>query len=607
MSNIIDYMKLPSIGGSNPSIEISRDGRFILFASNETGKLNLYVQSIENPADIKRISPADRMVYTGRFSPDGKHVCYMSELHGNETHDLFLVDLATPEQEAKKITSQALKSYDRGLGWSPDGLEVARSFTAGANSGVEIINIATGESQVLIENVPPLMSLRYSHCGDWLACTVYEGVSRILLVNRHDPTKTKTIRLSETCANAGPSWSQDDSKLGFITNINGFFQPVIYDLQTDQHTLIELDAGEESLGYVQVALEMVFHPDGECVYYAVSKSGRKYIYERNLSTGEKRILPFPDGSVEPFQLSADGRLVVALHSSMKSPRMAYKYELESPTAERLTRQEHQDMLDQLPYPTLISIESFDGRQINSWYLAAARKTGETGPALVIPHGGPSQHSCDEWFEGLYYQAFAMAGFSVIVPNYRGSTGHGNEFFRLNVGDVGGGDLKDVVAAATWLSQQSGVDPARVGILGASYGGYLTLMAMAQYAEHFKAGVSIVPAVDWDYQYGVSDQKYQNYIRYLFDGAPDEKKELYTERSIPAHAEKIRAPLLVIAGANDYRCPVKPIQDLEKTLEKNNVTRQFVIKGAEGHMSMFNDVEEQIKDLFTMLAFLQKYL
>ena len=61
------------------------------------------------------------------------------------------------------------------------------------------------------------------------------------------------------------------------------------------------------------------------------------------------------------------------------------------------------------------------------------------------------------------------------------------------------------------------------------------MAMALHADEFKAGVSIVPAVDWDYQYGVSDQKYQTYIRYLFDGAPDEKKELYVGRSIPAHA------------------------------------------------------------------------
>jgi dipeptidyl aminopeptidase/acylaminoacyl peptidase len=607
MSKILEYMQIPSVGGSRPHVAISPDNEWILFSSNESQKLNLYVQSTRNPAEVKRITPAEQMVYIGEFSPDGKSTCYLLDENGTEKHDLLLVALNEPDAAPRKLTKRTLNTYPDAISWHPSGREIARGFIDGENSGLEIINIETGEVTIMIENLPPLMTVAYSHNGEWLACTAYANASYVLLVNRNDPTQTKIIRLSEDSFNASPSWSGDDARVGFITKINGFAQPVIYDLKTDEHTFIELGEGEESIAYSQTAQEIAFHPDGETLYYAVDKNGRKSVFEHSLKTGERKELPFPAGKVEPFRLSADGGYVAAVHSSIKSPAMVYWYATQTGEVSRLTANPHKEKLDLLPAPQMVFIESFDGRKIHNWYIPAVREDGQPGPAVVIPHGGPSTNSGDSWFEGLYYQAFALSGISVIVPNYRGSTGFGDEFYKLNVGDVGGGDLGDVAASAKWLQTQKEIDPSRIGVLGASYGGYLSLMAMAQHSDLFAVGISIVPAVDWAYQYSVSDKKFQNYIKYLFDGAPDEKADLYRERSLPAHAEGIRKPLMVIAGANDYRCPLKPIQDLEKALDESGVPHQFIIKGLDGHMSLFDNVEEQIKDLFAMLAFLQENL
>jgi len=498
-------------------------------------------------------------------------------------------------------------TYPYGIGWHPAGTEVMRTFTDGDNSGIEIIDMKTLTPEILVDGVPPLMSARYSHDGKWIACTVYDSNSSILLINREKPEETKTIRLNETSFSASASWSPDDKCIGFITNINGIFQPVVYNLDTDNYYLIELSEKEESVAHSQTAQEIEFHSDGDHIYYAVNKTGRKYVKEYSITTKKSVVIPFPNGTTDSFAINPKAEVIVAIHSSMKSPKMIFKYNLETKNVALVTNNPNQEKLDTLPAPESVFIESFDGRKIHSWYIPANRKDAKLGPALVVAHGGPSQNTHDEWFEGLYYQAFVLAGFSVIVPNYRGSTGYGDNFFKQNVGDVGGGDLDDVIAAANWIKKQNGVDPCRIGILGASYGGYLTIMAMGKYPTVFKSGVSIVPAVDWAYQYGVSDKKFKNYIKYLLDGTPEEKKDLYEKRSALYHADAITHPMLVIAGANDYRCPVKPIKDLENILKKNKIKNKFIFKGEEGHMSLFDDKKEQIKDLFTMIEFLKEQL
>jgi len=605
--DILEYMKMPSIGGHQPYIDLSKDGKFVLFNSNDTGKPNLYVQAVENPSDIRRITVAEKMVYVGKFSPDGKTVVFPLEAHGSETSDLFLVRLDSPDKPPQKITRKACMTYAQGIGWHPTGTEVMRTFTDGDNSGIEIIDMKTLTPEILVDGVPPLMSARYSFDGKWIACTAYDSNSSIFLVNRTKPEETKTIKLSKTCFNASPSWSFDDKNIGFITNINGFFQPVVYNLENDTYYFIDLSEGEESVAHSQIAQEIEFHPGGDHIYYNVNKTGRKYIKEYSISTKKSTVIPFPKGTIDSFELNPTAEIIVAIHSSMKSPKKIFKYDLKTKKVALVTNNPNQEKLDALPAPESVYVESFDGRKIHSWYIPANRKEGKPGPALVVPHGGPSQNTSDEWFEGLYYQAFVLAGFSVIVPNYRGSTGYGDDFFKQNVGDVGGGDLDDVIAAANWIKNQKGVDPSKVAIMGASYGGYLTIMAMGKHPDVFNAGVSLVPAVDWAYQYGVSDEKFKNYIKYLLAGTPEEKKDLYEKRSALYHAGSITRPMLVIAGANDYRCPVKPIKDLEEILKKNKVEHKFVFKGADGHMSLFDDKQEQIKDLFTMIEFLKEQL
>ncbi len=138
----------------------------------------------------------------------------------------------------------------------------------------------------------------------------------------------------------------------------------------------------------------------------------------------------------------------------------------------------------LPKSQIVTYKSFDGTPVSAIVTMPfnLRRDG-TNPAIVIPHGGPTGQSQDAFNRNA--TAFASRGFVVIQPNFRGSTGYGKVFQTANYRDLGGGDLKDTLAAKDFLVKSGYVDPKKVGITGGSYGGFMTLMALAKALTHLR--------------------------------------------------------------------------------------------------------------------------
>jgi len=198
---------------------------------------------------------------------------------------------------------------------------------------------------------------------------------------------------------------------------------------------------------------------------------------------------------------------------------------------------------------------------------------------------------------------SQLGYSVFAINYRGSTGYGIEFLNLNREDYGGSDLEDCVHAAKWLKTKPEILPDKIGIVGASYGGFMTLMALTTKPEVFNAGVSLVPVVDWVSNFSMFDEYYTN----AFGGTPDDKPELYKERSPITHVGNIKAPVLIIGAANDARCPIEPIRKFVNKLKEMNHPYKYIERGQDGHTSMMEDASDRIKDFRAILKFLKKNL
>ena len=161
-------------------------------------------------------------------------------------------------------------------------------------------------------------------------------------------------------------------------------------------------------------------------------------------------------------------------------------------------------------PFLVHYPSKDGKwQISAFVYVPynAEKNGKNA-AMVCIHGGPEAQSMNWFNRGIQY--LVNQGYFVIAPNYRGSTGYGKEFQDANRFDMGGGDLDDVISAADWMKKTGFIDPKKIAVVGGSYGGYLTMMAVTKAPDLWAAGVPIVPFVNWFTEFENEDPALREY-------------------------------------------------------------------------------------------------
>jgi len=197
----------------------------------------------------------------------------------------------------------------------------------------------------------------------------------------------------------------------------------------------------------------------------------------------------------------------------------------------------------------VDIASTDGATVQGW-LATPNGAGPF-PAVIDVHGGPADQENDRYHPAA--QAWIDAGYAVLTLNYRGSTGFGRDYEQCIYGEVGRRELDDVVAARREMVDRGLADPERVIVTGGSYGGYLTLLALTNRPELWAAGIGLVAIADWTgiWEEGVALRAYQEA---LFGGTPGEQESEYRAASPITRAADLRAPLLVIQGRNDPRCP-----------------------------------------------------
>jgi len=592
--SISELLKTPLILG----FDLDRNGRTVVYSSNETGIPHLYVLPTKAGSKPKQITSGEDPVLSGVLSPSGEDLIYPLDRDGNELHHLYL--LPTEGGEPERITEDPYRTF--GGDWHPSGKEFTRAFAEMKSCGLETINLETGENFKLKEPTPPILEVEYSHDGKWIACSMMAGLKniQIFIVNRDDPSDTIVYSLRDDSKEGAPSWSPDDTKLAFQSDATGSNRIVIQEFQGDERIILDLEDEEEAVGS-----QPVWDPRGDRVYYIVSKHSRTTAHAHPLDGEKEPALPFPRGTVGLLKMSLDGENMVILHSSMTSPPGIYMYKIGTDSATLLTPQDYVINLAELAEPQSIWYESFDGCKIHSWYLPAVKTTRH--PAVVYPHGGPTGQVFDEWMQGAFFQSYSQSGFAVLAPNFRGSTGYGVEFRDLNIGDLGGGDLEDVVHGAEWLSKQEGVNGSKISIMGASYGGFMTLMALTKKPDVFAAGVSLVPVVDWLKMYDLSDHSFRMFMEMILGGPPSDKEEVYRKCSPSTYVSNIKSPVMIVAGKNDSRCPLGPIENFVDKLEEMNHLYEFIIEERAGHITDFVKTEKRILTLSRAINYLNKVL
>jgi dipeptidyl aminopeptidase/acylaminoacyl peptidase len=338
--------------------------------------------------------------------------------------------------------------------------------------------------------------------------------------------------------------------------------------------------------------------------------GGSAISELNLTNNSARtIWKGPEGihaygNFPNFALSKDGKFAAAVLNTYNSPPEIFA----GPLGEWQQLTSNNAKLS-ANWGKAESVEwTNEGFNIQGWLVPPSNvEPGKKYPMVVLIHGGPSSVTTSEWpasfgMARAIIAALSARGYYVLLPNPRGSYGQGEDFTRANVKDFGGGDLRDTLAGVDAAIKKYPIDPARLGVTGWSYGGFMTMWTVTQ-TNRFRGAVAGAGIANWQSYYG------QNLIDQWmipFFGASVYDDPAVYEKSSPIHFIKnVKAPTLVIAGERDAECPSSQSYEFWHALKTLGVPTQLIVYSGEGHL--FLKPEHQADRMDQTVAWFDKYL
>jgi dipeptidyl aminopeptidase/acylaminoacyl peptidase len=570
----------------------SPDGKQIAFISNMSGRNNLWLVSADGGFP-SQLTISDQRQSSPTWSPDGKWIAYQSDYDGDELWDIFMV---SPKTGKVVNLTQTREIAEMDPTWSPDGRYLAYLVKPKTSAAYEI--------------------------------DVYDMIMREI---KHITTNTPQDR-----RNVNPIWSKDGKSIVYTQEqAKGADSNIfIAKIESAQSTLLTPHDGEqlyfaddispngtrilltsnaangyENVGLLDIATKKIiwltkekweirageFSPDGKRITFTANVDGDEDIYLHDLATGKSTALQIPKGVNSPAgghsAFSPDGERLLYMHNGPTAPGDLWVYDLATGKSQQITESlvggvRSEDMVE----PYLVHYPSRDGKWTISAFLYVPFNMARNGQnaAIVYIHGGPASQSMNSFNRFIQYAV--NQGYMVLAPNYRGSTGYGKEFQQANLFDMGGGDLQDVLAGVDFIKQTGHLDPKKIAVVGGSYGGYLTMMAVTKSPDLWAAGVPIVPFVNWFTEIEHEDPVLQQSDLATM-GDPIKNKALYEERSPINYIDQIKAPLLLLAGGHDPRCPKEETLQVVDAVKKHGGTAEYKIYDNEGHG--FARVENQI--------------
>jgi dipeptidyl aminopeptidase/acylaminoacyl peptidase len=582
------------------------DGKQIAFISNISGRRNIWTIPAEGgwPAQL---TVTDQRQSSPAWAPNGKRIAFMSDKDGNEQWDVFVISLA--DGEVTNLTNSPAMSEENPA-WSPESRYIAWQAKpqTGSSYEIEIFDMLFRRRRALTINTPKDLSNvhpLWSPDGKRIAYTQSRADGKnanILVADVATGQSTNLTAHEGQRLYTAAGWSPDGKKLLITSNaVNGFDNVGLLDLANKQIEWLTQATWPSQAGG--------FSPGGDFLVWTTNVEGNQTIFLYDVATKHAQALPSNGGfdalggAQTPF--SSDSSRLLYYRNGPESPRDVWVYELAGRHARQITYSlvagiRSEDMVQ----PSLVHYPSRDGKfTISAWVYTPYNqiKNGQT-PAVVLVHGGPQAQSTNAFNPPA--QMLANLGYFVIAPNYRGSTGYGREFTDANRFDMGGGDLADVLAAADWIGKTGYVDPKKLVVLGGSYGGYLTMMAATKSPEAWAGAVALLPFVNWSTEVKNEDPLLQQYDLATM-GDPEKNQALWQERSPINFADRIKAPLLLLAGGNDPRCPKEEAEQVAAVVKKNGGKLEFKVYDNEGHG--FARLENQIDAWRRVAAFVKFYV
>ncbi|HJW21899.1 MAG TPA: prolyl oligopeptidase family serine peptidase [Candidatus Limnocylindrales bacterium] len=567
----------------------------LAFVSSESGVYQLHAWDVAS-GERRQVSSEPVGLISGGISADGQWLVWHRDTTGDESGTFVTAPFAGGPAEpllqgvpvgwdggialGRRRTVAAINDHDgfsvyvserggpaRLLLTSPESIELGGSNCM-VRGGTEVGALSADET---------LLAIEHAESGDLLhqALRVVDASSGATIADLRD----------EGLALVALAWSPmpGDPRLVIGHERQGERRPAIWNVRTGELRDLELP-------WARLTEATDWWPDGSALLLAELRDGRHVLHRYDLDTDRLTTLPTEPGSMTGARVRPGGQVWYRLANGVRPGALM-----------ELGRAE----------PLLAPEGAPAGRPFRSWHFPNPHGQEVQGwriepdgprpwPTLMFIHGGPTAIDLDRWAPEV--QAYVDAGFQVAMVNYRGSIGFGAAWRDTLIRNIGWPEVEDIVAGLDDLIAHGWTDPRRAVIAGWSWGGYLTLLMHGMHPDRFCAGVAGVPVGDYEAAYDDESPLLQAYDRALFGGPPSEMPELTRERSPITYVDHVTAPLLVLAGEHDSRCPIRQVL---------NYTNRLAARGHDHELYVFPtghapfQIDERIKQTGVVLDFLAR--
>lgn len=543
-----DYSARGRVGYGGGDFTVGRGQAY--FAEASSGRI--YRQSLRHGA-AQPVTPAFGEAAAPALSPDGQWLLFVRSYEGQDS--LEIVDAEGKFWPQKLVSGE---DFYMQPAWHPGGARIAWVCWNFPNMPWDGTYLRMAD-------------LRFTSGG----LPVLENAT--------------TVAGDENTSIFQPEFSPDGRYLAYVSDLSGWWQIYLYDLESGLHRqLTHQEAEHAGPAWIQGLRTYGFAPDGRSLFFIRNQQGFSSLWQLDLADGSEHAIPLGEGytALDQIRVSAYGIALVA--SGGRRPVRLITTRLPAGNLRRAKPAVHvwrRGTSEEAPtsaysQPEAVDWLGMDSEPAYGLYYPPHSETFEgigKPPLIVNIHGGPTAQARDNFNSRA--QFFATRGYAVLEVNYRGSTGYGRLYRNKLRGCWGIYDVEDAVSGAKSLAERGLVDAERMVIMGGSAGGYTVLLALENYPGFFKAGICL---------YGVSDlfnaETHKFEVRYndSLVGSLPEAASVYRQRSPAYYVEKIQDPIALFQGEEDRVVPRKHMDDVVEVLRQRGVPHIYHVYSGEGH-------------------------
>jgi dipeptidyl aminopeptidase/acylaminoacyl peptidase len=615
-------------------VALSPDGTHVAWVQSTAASTSkqTYVRETSGNASatlVKIPISGERTDFDPAWSPDSKTLAVFSSADEGEQRQLWSVN--ADGSGPKKLTSP--NGYAARPRWSHNGKQIAFLYIEGAGGGgplmaaptttgvidtaihnqrIAVLDVASGQLHQVSPDNLHIYDYDWSPDDKTFVATAAPGpgdnnwwIAQIYTIDIAKGNATSIYKPSLQVA--VPRWSPDGKSIAFIEGLmsdEGFHGGDLFTISASGADVQNRTNGRKS------SVSSLFWLTSDRILLTEIVGGGGAISEltpandsvRTIWKGADALHAF--GNFPDFAVSKDGKFGAAERSTFETPPEIWV----GPIGQWRQLTSNNAALS-ATWGKAKSLEwANEGFNIQGWLLSPAKiESGKKYPMIVLIHGGPSSAATPDWPAGFgmsraIIAALSSRGYYVLMPNPRGSYGQGEEFTRANVKDFGRGDLRDILAGVDAAIKKYPIDPARLGVTGWSYGGYMTMWTVTQ-TNRFRAAVAGAGIANWQSYYG------QNLIGQwmipFFGASVYDDPAVYEKSSPIRFIKNVKTPTLVIVGERDAECPASQSYEFWHALKTLGVPTQLIIYPGEGHL--FLDPKHQADRLDQTVGWFDRYL